>query len=133
MHARALKPFCTIRDFKNHHKNYIMRDVSKEGINKIPFQYTLKVVPTNILYSLNHEFKNNFFFQNCQFSEILVLKLPKMNQNNLCSMWDLNLGQWVQTFNGIVRQWHNWYKEVSLINKINYVEMFKIQESCAKA
>jgi hypothetical protein len=48
-------------------------------------------------------------------------------------MWDLNLGQWVQIFNGIVRQWQNCCKEVSVINKINYVEMFKIQESSAKA
>jgi len=47
-------------------------------------------------------------------------------------MWDLNLGQWVQIFNGIVGQWKNCYREVSVINKINYVEMFKIQESCAK-
>jgi hypothetical protein len=59
--------------------------------------------------------------------------LPKLNKNNLCSMSDLNLGQWVQIFNGIVSQWHNCYKEDSLINNINYVEMFKIQESCAKA
>ncbi len=48
-------------------------------------------------------------------------------------MWDLNLGQWAQIFNGIARQWHKCYKEVSLIDNINYVETFKIQESCAKA
>lgn len=31
-----------------------------------------------------------------------------------------------------MRQWHNCYKEYSLIKNINYVEMFKIQGSCAK-
>jgi hypothetical protein len=42
-----------------------------------------------------------------------------MNKNNPYSMWDLNLGQWVQILKGIVRQWHDCYKEVCLTNIMN--------------